>query len=360
MKKTLSFVLALIMVLAMVPATVALAASVTTGTISAYNADQQFMGTYTTIDSAAAAAGEGGTIEMSAGDFYFNGRQTIAVNNITLRGTTNSDGIATHFCTSDTYGGSTKTNRKALFTVSASGITVENIAFDGGEYGRTLVPQYDDEGETEFSVVRINSGSATFNNVSIMQSERTLLTIGTSSTSATLSATDLYCIGNSKHIPTIADWNVFADIDVENGTFSCTSGELDAFLQVKKTTGHVTNMPAYHYTLDNYLFDVIALVDVKTTAKHFVDSYKYIVEQGGTEYSTNIGTFVNIIKQNIGSGDEVTRIVDNMCANPSHFGSETVHGMIDLLNDVKSRTSGSAKTTIGGFITRLEALYPAN
>ena len=360
MRKTISMILAIIMVLALVPATVAFAAEVEpAGIITAYQkvGDDyvRVEGTFSTIDTAANAAGTNGKIELSAGKFEFNGRQTIAVNGITLIGAVDetTGKPASHFVTGPNYASSSETNRKALFCVAATGVTVKNIAFDGGEYGRTLVPT--SQATTQFSVVRINSGSADFDNISIVQSTRTLLTIGTSSSSASFTATNLYCDGNMKTVPTALN-GVYADIDVENGTFSCTSGELNAYLQVG-SHGTVSAMPAYHYTFNRELL-FISLVNVKTTVKHFVDSYNYIVEEGGDVYDDNITNFRTLVRSEL--NDAIPAIVDNMCANPNHFGSAQINGFITILYEAEEGAGGTQVATLDGFIERLEALHPAN
>lgn len=360
MRKTISMILAIIMVLALVPATVAFAEEVEpAGTITAFQKDGdayvQVEGTFSTIDTAANAAGVNGKIELSAGKFEFNGRQTIAVNGITLIGAVDATTgkPASHFVTGPNYASSSETNRKALFCVAATGVTVKNIAFDGGEYGRTLVPT--SQATTQFSVVRINSGSAVFDNVSIVQSTRTLLTIGMSNSSASFTATNLYCDGNMKTVPTALN-SVYADIDVENGTFSCTSGELNAYLQVG-SHGTVSAMPAYHYTFNRELL-FISLVNVKTTVKHFVDSYNYIVEEGGSVYSGNIGNFRALVRSEL--SDAVPAIVDNMCTDPNHFGSAQINGFKTILNDAKIGADEDQYDTLDGFIARLNRLTPAN
>lgn len=361
MKKITSLVIAVIMLVMLVPTVVFADEATPTIQIATWDgtAYSEPSGNYTSIDSAASAAGTHGKIIMSAGDFYFNSRQTIAVNQITLVGQTDASGKpATHFVTGPNYINASQTNRKSLLTIAAENVTVENIAFNGGEYGRTLEPVYGDK-DTEFSVVRVNSGSATFSNVSIEQSQRTLLTIGTSSSAATFVATNFYCYGNNKTIPKKSEWTAFADIDVTNGSFSCTSGELNAYLQVDND-GNVINMPAYHYTLTHKFLELIELVNVKTTAKHFVDSYNYIVSIGGSVYSENIGEFATIVEQNIGTNKEVTRMVDDMCNHPSDFGTAIIDDMITLLTDIKDDASFLRRGAIQNLIDRLVAITPAN
>ena len=350
-KKIVAIILAAIMVTCLIP-TVAMAASVTTGTITAYDAEEHLVGTYTTIDSAASAAGVGGTIEMSAGDFYFNSRQTIAVNHITLHGATNADGtIATRFITGDNYVNASQTNRKALLTIAATGVTVENIAFDGGEYGRTLVPVYNNK-DTEFSVVRVNSGSATFNNVSIEQSERTLLTIGTSSSSATVTAYNFVCKGNVKPIPESTRWNVFADVDVEDGTLTVNSGAINAFLQ--KNSDCIVSLPDYHYNLKEKFLGMITIADVTTTAEHLVYCYQHI---DPASYTSNIGAFRTLVCQNIDEGESVYEMVFDIYDSTipcDAFSLNTVNGLMSLLDDAKNSASGDEAETLDALIELLD------
>ncbi len=350
-KKLLAFALVLTMCLSLFP--VFAAADEGTPTITAYDAANVNKGTYSTIDAAATAAGENGKIVLSAGTFAFNGRQTIAVNGITLQGAGMDQ---TSFITSGSYAGGSTTNRKALLTIAASNVTVSGISFDGGNYGRMLVPQYNNA-ETEFSVVRVNSGSASFSNVSIAGSMRTLLTVGTSSSSATVTASNFYCEGLGKAIPNATNWNVFADVDVENGSFTMTSGAINAFLQ-KGSNGTVLISAPYHYNLQRSFLGY-PIVNVTTTTKHLVDMYEYQLNDQPASYESNINEFRKVVRENIGAGSTIATMVSDVSAHSSDFSQTTISGLIALLEDAKSGAKPSQVNTLNGYITTLSGLLSA-
>ena len=357
-KKILAAILATLMLVCLVP-TMVFADSTTTIQVATWNGTSysEPSGNYTSIDSAASAAGVHGKIILGAGEYYFNSRQTIAVDQITLVGAVNADGsIATRIITGPNYASSSQTNRKALLTITADGVTVENIAFDGGTYGSTLVPAYGDA-DTEFSVVRLNGGATTFNNVSIEQSERTLLTIGTSSNTASLVANNFVCEGNYKAVPEVANWNVFADVDVEKGSLTVNSGAINAYVQCSNK-GTAT-LPAYHYNFHREFLTIIPLVNIDTTAKHFVESYNEIKD---TASSTAVTTFKKLVCDSLDSGEAIALIVSDISATtmPSTvFSENTIRGLITLLTDAKTEASIFEEETIDDFITELQKKLPA-
>lgn len=351
-KKILAAVLATLMIVCLIP-TIAFADSATTIQVATWDGSSysEPSGNYTSIDAAASAAGIHGKIILGAGDYYFNSRQTISVDQITLVGVANTDGtIATRIITGPNYASSSQTNRKALLTITADGVTVENIAFDGGDYGRTLVPTYGDA-DTEFSVVRLNGGATTFNNVSIEQSERTLLTIGTSSNTASLVANNFVCEGNYKAVPEKTSWSVFADVDVEKGSLTVNSGAINAYIQ-RSNNGTVT-LPAYHYNFHKE-FLIIPLVNIDTTAKHFVESYIAIKD---TASSTAVNTFKSLVCNSVGSDGAITQIVNDIynATMPSTvFSTGTINGLITLLNDSKSAGTEAQINTIDRYVKVLQ------
>lgn len=352
-KKILAAILATLMLVCLVP-TMVFADSTTTIQVATWNGTSYSApsGNYTSIDAAASAAGVHGKIILGAGDYYFNSRQTIAVDQITLVGVANVDGsIATRIITGPNYASSSQTNRKALLTIAADGVTVENIAFDGGTYGETLVPVYNDK-NTEFSVVRLNSGATTFNNVSICQSTRTLLTVGTSTSSASLTATNFVCNGNFKTVPQLTSRNVFADVDVTNGSLTVTSGAMNAYVQCANNQTVV--LPAYHYNFHKELLGIIKLVDVDTTAKHFVESYLAVKD---TASSSEVNTFKSLVCDNLDEGEPIDQIVsdiDNATLPSTVFSTETIQGLITLLNDSKTAATSSQILDIDYYVEVLQ------
>lgn len=354
-KRIISLLIVCLLICALLP-TAAFATE--TPTITAVNSLEETVGTgYTTIDAAAAAAGVGGKVILSAGTFEFNGRQTIAVNNITLQG---AGAGSTIFTTSSSYSQGSVTNRKALLTIAATGVAIEGITFDGGAYGRNLVP--DDTDGTEFNVVRINSGTNTISDCVIAGSKRTLLSVGTSSSSATLTATNVNCIACEGK--TITNGVSYADVIVVNGTLNYQSGVIDGFVfedwELFRYSGNFnvnsstyTGAPFYSLTYLNYIIGDISLI---STLQHFVNTY---VE----------------VKQSIPTGDhaylEMLDRLDNRSTVASMVtyaktialsDAQTVTNFITVLTDLKDVASSSSYiSTIDGYIDELEgALHPTN
>lgn len=277
MKTTTKRVFSLFLTLVMVLGLCTVGTFATNPSITVYDADdEEVSGTYTTIDAAAAAAGVGGKIELGIGTYEFNGRQTIAVNGIRLVGHGIGQTIVT---TSASYASASQTNRKALLTIAASNVTVSGISFDGGNYGRTLVPIYNNA-DTEFNVVRVNSGSATLDNVSIAGSTRTLLSIGTggnSPTSASVIGQGLVCTGMDKDID---DDCTFADVSIVRGSLSLDANcVMDAYISkdgnVTTSVLDVTNCPSVYslkypaYTIFFYTY----YTEVAASLKRFAEAY---------------------------------------------------------------------------------------
>lgn len=319
MKKIVSTLLAAAMLLS---SFMALGAFADNETIKAYNANGVYINTYSTIDAAANAAGVNGTVRLSAGTFEFNGRQTIAVEGVTLEGAGRGQ---TFIKTSSSYQYGSDTNKKALLTIAANNVKVKDLSIDASVYGDTITS------ETDFIVVRINSGTGIeLNNVYVTGSPRTLIKLGSSSGNAAVTADNLYCDAEYKAIPSALDdgtySNVYADIDINSGSsLRLNSGAVNGFIK-KESGGSFANY-AYsnHFRLvRSFIF--VNLIDVTTTTKHFVNSY--ISVKSDPNYSSNVGTFKAVVNEN----DAVIRLMtdETILAGDQNL----IDNFIELLNDV--------------------------
>lgn len=322
MKKVLVSILALAMMLSCF-CTINVFADEVTPTITAKNAAGEVVGTtYTSISSAASAAGENGKVILSAGTFEFNGRQGISVNGITLEG---ADKNTTFIKTSDTFKDGSETNRKALLTIAANNVTVKDLTIDGSVYGDTITAN------TDFVVLRCNSGTdIELDNILVKGSKKTLIQIGTSSASAEVTGTDLYCEAYNKGIPQKLDIGyskVYADIDVnDNSYFYLMSGAVDGFIYASDEDS-LYNGTSNHYRLTRSIL-IFDIVDVMTTTKHFVGSYHYVKgDPSLDDYKANFVTLVNNNTSIIRAMTDEALIVRD---------SVVVSNFIELLNDALS------------------------
>lgn len=293
MKKFLSTILAVVMVLGSM-ATVAFADGETaTGTIKVNGVE------YSSISAAEAAAGVGGTINIS-GTIYLSSREGIETDGLTLIG----DGTAV-ITTADNFSAASDKNRKSVLNVEGAGVTIENITFDGGSYGANLVP--DSTEATEFNVLRINEGTVTLKNVTINNSKRTLLSVGTSTSSATVTADGLYCEAFEK---TVNGANTYADVNVVNGELILNKGLVNGFIaedygweSLKKYQGTFTNnLESSHFTLDytfvddeNYIIPWEITQTLTSTYVHYVKCYDYAVTNG----TSDVSVYVDSINDNM-------------------------------------------------------------
>ena len=227
MKKFLSTILAVVMVLSSMAMVVSANGTETLADGIYVNGVLQ-----SSFSAAQTAAGADGTITIS-GTVYFDTRQGISVDGLKLVGVNNA-----RIEPSTSFGaeGVTETNKKALLNVAANDVEISNITFDGSRFGDTLDMSALNilTGFTDFIVVRVNSGSVEFDNVTIEGSKKTLLSVGTSTSSATVTATELYCNADSvKNLVSLADGTfetVFADVSVIQGTFDMDGGMINGFI----------------------------------------------------------------------------------------------------------------------------------
>ena len=342
MKKLLSLIVVLVMIVSMTISLSALADG-ETPTITAYTSGNVKVGTtYSTIDSAAAAAGVNGRVVLSAGEFYFNGRQTISVEGVTLEGAGRD---STKILTSSSFASASPTNKKALLTVAADNVTVKNMTIDGSPYGSTV------GADTDFDVVRLNSGDGVaLNNIFVTGSHKTLIVVGTSTTSTSVTATDLYCQAYYKPVPTLVGGeytNVYADIDItEDSTFTLQSGVVNGFISTDDED-NFTNNTSNHYRLERtFLF--VKYVDATTTVRHFVYSYDAVKNDSNVTNSEK-AAFRAIVRSN---ADIIEDMTDEVAV--ANGDQELIGKFIDLLSDV---LSDGYNSTIYSCRTRLQAVY---
>ena len=328
-KKVISLLLAALLLIGLLPV-VAMADS-EAATITAYTwngSDYDLIEgqTFTTIDAAATAAGEGGKVRISDGAYYFNSRQSISVDVITLEGDVIND---TTLYASKSFGNNDK---KALLTIAADNVTVKNLKLDGSPYGDTL-SQTDD-----FIVVRVNQGdNIKLNNVLIQGSKRTLLHVGTSNTTAAVNAENLVCNAAYKSLPSqLLDGSlsgVYADIEVNPGSsLTVESGTLDAFAKAERNATLL--VPDGHYELRQTILFGIELYKITTTAKHFVESYEYLKN---TNQLSQLSAYRSLVNA---ESEEILNMA--MATIKAEKDQEFISAFVDMLNDViGSATSGS-------------------
>lgn len=275
-KRVFSLFLTLVMALGL--CTVGASAHVISGTITAYASGSSTpLGTYGSITEAANAAGTNGRVELSAGTFEFDYRQIIAADGLTLEG----QGIGSTFVkTSSSFASAGTSDRKALLTLTGTDadnpIVVTGITFDGSAYGATSSFTPTSSEETQFNVVRVNSGSATLENVYITGSKRTLLSVGMSNSYVEVEANGLICQGLDK---TITEGNAYADVSIVNGKLTLDEDcVIDAFICLD-SNNNTRELDATAcdglYTLKSpvTILFFTYYVDVTSTLKHFAHSF---------------------------------------------------------------------------------------
>ena len=318
-KRALSMLLVLVMALGL--CSVSVFAEANTATITAKNASGAVVGSgYTSLGAAAAAAGSGGTVEISQGDVYYDSRQGISTDNVKLKGM--GMNLTTIKASSNFANTLDPDNRKALVTFTGSGIVVEDIGFDGSLYGCSSTFEPDGTPNTQFNVVRVNTGSVTFNDVLITGSKRTLLSVGTSTLSAEVTANNLMCEAVTK---TIVDGAIYADVSIVNGTLHLNSGSVvNGFICKDKdvsATQVLDNQTSNHHkltwTTGFWIFQVTR--ELTSTTKHFANSYppnatysEKSTYSNAINDTQNINEVVSMVNEAIGYLDDGTVTDEDM------------------------------------------------
>lgn len=345
-KRVFSLFLTLVMALGL--CTVGTFAHVINGTITAYASGSSTpLGTYGSITEAANAAGTNGRVVLSAGTFEFDYRQIIAVDGLTLEGA----GIdSTTVITSSSYASAGTSDRKALLTLTGTGVTVKNLTVDGGTYGSTLVPT-GDEG-TMFNVVRVNSGSATLQNVKIKNSKRTLLSVGMSTTTASVVGQGLVLEGMDKTIDTV---NTYADVNIVYGSLTLDADcVVDAFISKDPGNNNAKTLTADSslglYTLGcPYTFWIFTFYgDSTSTIKHFMHAYTLCTTDEAK--STFVKLFDHQANQSV-LDDMVWATIDSLEDGATSEELTIANQMLAALD--YARVQYSSNTTIAGWYSDL-------
>lgn len=324
MKKFLSTILAVVMVLSSMAIVVSAEDAL---------ADGIYVGTtmYDSIAAAQTAAVASNNEIIISGTVEFGYRQAISADGIHLRGINDAKIIP-----SASYASGSATNIKGLLNIQADNVKVTDITFDGSVYGSTI------SSSTDFIVLRINSGNdIILDGVTVKGSPKTLVSVGLEDgTAANVTASNFYAEGMTKTISTSA---TYADLNVENGSFVVTSGTVDAF--AKADNGTLTIVPAGHYSF-TYGSDVI-----KTTAKHIADSYN----NSSINWMNVIG-YLEALTDN----DPVTTQMMTDVYNCTYTSSAVKADMLTMINDMLSKTFlNSYKTNLNNYKSILEN-GPAN
>lgn len=336
MKKAISILLAVIFAISLMPFALADSAA----TITAYNsADVQVGTTYTTIDAAAAAAGQGGKVCISAGVLEVSGRQTISVSGVTLEGA--GRGVTT-IKPSASFANASETNRKAILTIAADNVTVKDLSLDGTDYGETV------SGSTDFVVLRVNSGNGIMlNNVFVTGSYKTLLQVGMSSATASVTATDFYCEGMTK---SISNASIYADIDVNSGsTLIIESGAVNGFFATEgNAVLQVCDGAEPIYTLSHTYF-IFLKKYVTSTFQHFAETYVNLREE--------LGTFVEDYAADLSDSDNQDTVSEMVAyaAGVADEYPEAVSAFIVLLTDAQQYADSEDVPTLQAYVTTLTA-----
>lgn len=295
---------------------------------------------YETIAAAQSAAVNQNLPITISGTVEFGYRQGISADGIMLQGENNATIV-----TSDAFASASETSRKAILSTEASNVTIKDITFDGGTYGSTLVP--DSSTGTEFNVLRINSGSAALENVTIKNSNRTLLSVGTSSTEATVTANGLYCDAVYKTMDT-----PYADVNVVNGTLTLNSGQVNGLICTDAGldfpyfySGSFVNTTSNHFKLG--VAGILGLTQyITSTAEHLIESYinaKDAISQTEAEKYADA----------IADTDNQTE-VEKMVTYVDENGTDALkNDFVELLNDAKT-LNPSATGVINEYISTLE------
>lgn len=338
MKKFLSTILAVVMVLSsmamVVSADEALADGIYVGT-TMYDS-------FTAAQTAAAATTAKEII--ISGTVEFGSRQGISVDGIHLRGINEAKIIP-----SESFGSTTSnTNWKGLLNIAGDDVVVSDIIFDGSVYGNKITKT------TDFVPLRCAEGEITLENVTITGSPRTLMNVGSTTTSAIVHANGLYCEAPLKDVPRaslVSSWTVYADVNVVNGTLNLNDGVVNGFICEDSGSGYSGSFVkgedlTGHHTLTHKL-SLFSTKEITSTVKHYAASY---VNAKATS-SSYVGTF----KDAIADTDNQT-VVAAMVNEADDYTDATVIGnFVTLLSDAKSGADTTYAETIQGYINTLNA-----
>lgn len=328
MKKFLSTILAVVMVLSSMAMVVSANDADYAEGYYYVNGDQ-----YTDFMAAVSAA-NGGTVIVS-GECAFGSR--LAVNSsVTLQGVNNATIVP-----SASYGSTdSTTNWKGLLNIAGENVIVNDITFDGSLYGDNQAVTVD------FKPVRVTSGTTTLNNVTIKGSKRTLLMVGTSSSSADVVATNLTIGAVEK---TLVDGIAYADIEVtgSESSFTCGSGSLGGYILGPIDSLSVTEDGYYKlvYSTENK--------EIYTTPYTLASGY---VNNASAISSLDVRKYSSILTN---ENSETSDMVNDIVADIDNK-ADLAETFVDMIDDMLSRKilfvnaiTGDARTTLTSYKTQL-------
>lgn len=315
-------------------------------TITAYEANSTTeKGPYATIVAAANAAGVGGRVVISEGVLTISNRQTISVANVTVEGAGRGETIlvpAENFANAS--------DKKALLTIAASGVTLKGMSVDGTSYGETI--DMSDTTERDFVVLRINSGSGIIlNDLYVTGSPKTLMQLGTGNiltgNSVSVTATNLYCVGMPKPIE---NCNVYPDIDILNrSVLTVNSGALHAFIAKEFLAGYtLSDTCEPMYTMRSGIYSLT------TTFQHYANMYVAMYDDLSGRFS-DYAEAAAISTNYTAIGNMVERAKVVASADPA-----SVRNFIILLTDAKEYADSAYESTLERYITELNACLPGD
>ena len=314
------------------------------GTIEAYTAGSaKPVGTFNSISEAADAAGDYGKIVLSEGTFEFGQAQYIKYDGITLEG----KGIdSTLITTGSNFASACTMCKYSLLTLEGTNITVKNLSFDGGNYGRTLIV---DNANTEFSVIRAVNGSHTLQNTKVLNSNRNLLVIGdyNSNTSAEVTVENFICDGPEKLNFEHYILQTYPDIEVYSGGLT-----LDEDSIINCVIAIPSNSNAKRLDVD----DVGDIYHLQFTTKVWIFTYYY-------EVYTNLNKMSYVLGQSL--------LSDNRYAEtyiPAEWYSSNVETLEAMINDtINNLVDGNVTTkdietadNFLSFLSYMQTRYPSN
>ena len=169
--------------------------------------------------------------------------------------------------------------------------------------------------------------------------------VGSSSTTAHVTANNLVCYAEYKDLPiagSLFGSTIYSDIDVAKGSFTLNSGEVNGFIST--SGGTFTNGTENHYTLTDKVLWIEK--STTTTLKHYVESYDNAIENGNS-YAEH---FVDSITDsgNLLEVEDMVKEAKNLVATDR----ATVELFVDLLEDAYEASNNS---TIQSYINTLNA-----
>ena len=334
-----------------------------TGTIKAYtagtynNGNGTPVGTYMTITGAAAAAGEGGTVALSSGMFYFSESQYINVDGITITGA----GIdSTEIITSDYFSKADTEERYSLITTTGSNITIKNLTVDGGSYGAYLAPT--SSAETFFSVIRAVSGSLNLDSIRIGNSKRNLLVIGdelytNGGSSALVTTNNVVFEGSDKPVDLV---NTYYDVKISYGSLTLDANSvIDCVIGLDPYNNNIKQLnignrdDLYTFGVPYYLYIYPFYTSATSTSKYFLHLYSLCTTDAFKS------TFVKLYEyapNQDAMDDMVWSTIDSLEEDGATSEELTIaHQLLDLLEYMLDEYSES-ETIIGWYVDLYETL----